>query len=261
MSTASAYLTVRGIDVDVVYKDIKNLHIAVYPPLGRVRVAAPERLDDEHVRLAVIQRLPWIRDRRKRLQDAARQSAREMVSGESHYVWGVRRRLKVVERPGRPEVALDGQWLRLGLPEGADVASRLRVLQDWQRAELAAAIPALIERWQPAVGRAVGRWSIRRMKTRWGSCSETGHIQFNLELAKKPRRCLEYIVVHEMTHLLERHHDESFVALMDGFLPDWRSRRDELNGAPLAAERWDGSSVDQAAVVREGSSPRPIERA
>jgi len=240
MSTASAYLSVCGIDVEVVYKEIKNLHIGVYPPLGRVRVAAPQRLDDEHVRLAVIQRLPWIRDRRRQLQDAIRQSAREMVSGESHYVWGVRRRLQVVERPGLPEVALDGQRLRLCLPEGADAATRLRVLQDWQRAELGAAIPALIERWQPTVGRTVDRWSVRRMKTKWGSCNrETGHLRFNLELAKKPPRCLEYVVVHEMAHLLERHHSERFVTLMDRFLPDWRSRRDELNGAPLAEERWD----------------------
>jgi predicted metal-dependent hydrolase len=239
MSTASGCLTVRGIDVDVVYKDIKNLHIAVYPPLGRVRVAAPGRLDDEHVRLAVIQRLPWIKRQRKRLQDAVRQSSREMVSGESHYVAGVRHRLTVVERPGRPHVELRGERLLLFVPQGADTPVRLRVLQEWQRSRLRAAIPPLIERWQPAIGRTVPRWSIRRMKTKWGSCNrETGHIQFNLELAKKHPRCLEYIVVHEMTHLLELGHGERFAKLMDGFLPDWRSRRDELNGAPLADERW-----------------------
>jgi predicted metal-dependent hydrolase len=239
VSTASAYLTVRGIGVDVVYKDIKHLHIGVYPPLGRVRVAAPERLDDEHIRLALIQRLPWIKRRRKQLQDAARQSDREMVSGESHYVWGVRRRLKVVERPGRPRLTVDGERLLLCLPEGTPTAGRLSLLEDWQRAQLSAAIPPLVEKWEPVVGEVVRRWSIRRMKTKWGSCNrETGHVQFNLELAKKPRRCLEYIVVHEMTHLLERGHGERFVELIDRFLPDWRSRRDELNGEPLAEERW-----------------------
>src|SRR5690349_4406711 len=113
MSTANAYLTVRGIDIDVVYKDIKNLHIGVYPPMGRVRVAAPKRLDDDQVRLAVIQRLPWIKRQREQLQAAERQSEREMITGESHYVWGVRHRLKVVERPGRPHLELDGNRLLL----------------------------------------------------------------------------------------------------------------------------------------------------
>jgi len=246
MSTASGYLTVRGINVDVVYKDIKNLHIGVYPPVGRVRVAAPSRLDEEHIRHAVIQRLPWIRRQRKQLQDATRQSSREMVTGESHYVWGVRHRLKVVQRPGRPHVELDGERLLLYVPERTDTDARMKLLQDWQRAQLRAAIPALIERWEPAIGRVVPRWSIQRMKTKWGSCNrETGHIRFNLELAKKHPRCLEYIVVHEMTHLLERGHGECFTKLMDGFMPDWRSRRDELNMAPLAHEEW----VRESAVL------------
>jgi predicted metal-dependent hydrolase len=239
MSTASAYLTVAGIDVDVVYKDIKHLHIGVYPPLGRVRVAAPRRLDDDHVRLAVIQRLAWIKAQRHRLREASRQSAREMVSGESHYVWGLRRRLKVVERPGRAHCELDGERLVLYVPEGANAAARHKVLRDWERGQLRLAIPPLIERWEPRVGRPVSGWSIRRMKTKWGSCNrDTGHLRFNLELTKKHPRCLEYIVVHEMAHLLERGHGERFTALMDRLLPDWRRRRDELNSAPLAEERW-----------------------
>jgi predicted metal-dependent hydrolase len=239
MSTTSGYLTVRGIYVDVVYKDIKNLHIGVYPPVGRVRVAAPTRLGEEHVRLAVVQRLPWIERRCKQLQDATRQSSREMVTGESHYVSGMRRRLRVLERAGRPHIELDGQWLLLYIPPNTDTEARLKLLRDWQRGQLRAAIPELIEKWTPTIGRSVPRWSIRRMKTRWGSCNrETGHICFNLELSKKHPRCLEYIVVHEMTHLLERGHGERFTELMDDSLPDWRGRRDELNNAPLADERW-----------------------
>ena len=239
MSTVSACLTVRGVDVDVVYKDIKNLHIGVYPPVGRVRVAAPTRLGEDHVRLAVIQRLPWIERRRKQLRNAARQSSREMVTGESHYVSGVRRRLRVIEQPGRPHIELDGERLLLYVPQNADTQARLKLLQEWQRRQLRGAIPGLIDKWAPTIKRTVPRWSIRRMKTRWGSCNrETGHICFNLELSKKHPRCLEYIVVHEMTHLLERDHGERFTALMDGFLPDWRCRRDELNSAPLADERW-----------------------
>ena len=190
MSTASASLTVRGIDVDVVYKDIKNLHIGVYPPVGRVRVAAPRRLDETQVRLAVIQRLPWIKRQQRQLQDAARQSPREMVSGESHYVWGSRLRLRVVERPGRAHVEVDGDRLVLYVPEGSDRETRERVLQRWQRDELRRAVPPLISRWEPVIGRSVSHWGIKRMKTKWGSCNrETGSIWINLELAKKHPQC------------------------------------------------------------------------
>ncbi|GEL18611.1 M48 family metallopeptidase [Pseudonocardia asaccharolytica] len=239
MSTASAYLTVRGIDVDVVYKNIKNLHIGVYPPLGRVRVAAPQRLNDDDVRLAVIQRLPWIKQQREQLRSAERQSAREMVTGESHYVWGRRHRLKVIERPGGAHVEVDGERLLLYVPPGMDRNGRLAVLQRSQRAQLRRRIPELLARWEPAVGRPVPKWSIRRMKTKWGSCNrESGHIWFNLELATKHPDCLEYIAVHEMTHLLERSHGERFTSLMDQLLPDWRVRRDQLNAAPLAEEEW-----------------------
>jgi predicted metal-dependent hydrolase len=239
MSTANAYLTIRGINIDVIYKDIKNLHIGVYPPVGRVRVAAPKRLDEEQIRLAVIQRLPWIKKQRKQLQEAARQSPREMVTGESHYVWGVRHRLKVIERPGRAHVEVDGQRLLMYVPEDTDTDTRSKLLQDWQRKQLRLAVPALIARWEPIIGTKVPRWSVRRMKTKWGSCNrETGHIWVNVELAKKHPDCLEYIVVHEMTHHLERSHGERFTKLMDKFMPDWRTRRDELNRSPLAHEEW-----------------------
>lgn len=239
MSTASAYLTVRGINIDVVYKDIKNLHIGVYPPLGRVRVAAPHWLDDDRVRLAVIQRLPWIKERRDQLRSAARQSTREMVTGESHYVWGVRRRLKVVERPGRAHFEVDGERLLLYVPAGTQVERRRELLDQWYRAQLRLRIPNLIAKWEPILEVSVPRWSIKRMKTKWGSCNrETGHIWFNVELAKKHPDCLEYIVVHEMAHYLERHHDDRFTKLMDKAMPNWRSLRDQLNNAPLAEEQW-----------------------
>lgn len=239
MSTASAYLTVAGIDVDVVYKNIKNLHIGVYPPMGRVRVAAPARLDDDQVRLAVVSRLSWIKRQRDQLQAAQRQTIREMVTGESHYVWGSRLRLRVTERPGRPHIEVDGDCLRLYVPAETTAETRRDVLDRWYRGQLRRAIPDLIERWQEKLGVAVPKWSIRRMKTKWGSCNrETGHIWFNVELAKKDPKSLEYLVVHEMTHLVERGHGERFQALMDRALPDWRARRDALNESPLAAEDW-----------------------
>lgn len=239
MSTSSASLTVRGIDIDVVYKDIKNLHIGVYPPMGRVRVAAPRRLDDEQVRLAVIQRLTWIKRQREQLQSTQRQSEREMVTGESHYVWGIRRRLKVIERPGRAHFEAEGDRLLLYVPEATTPEQRREHLGSWYREQLRQALPDLILKWEAKLNLKVPRWSVRRMKTKWGSCNrETRHIWFNVELAKKHPDCLEYILVHEMTHYLERHHGNVFTTLMDGFMPDWRARREQLNAAPLAQEDW-----------------------
>ncbi len=239
MSTASAYLTVSGIDVDVIYKNIKNLHIAVYPPMGRVRVAAPERLDDDAIRLAIVQRLPWIKKQRQQLQDAERQTAREMITGESHYVWGRRYRLQVEERPGHTTFEIAGNRLKMRASASATLDQRLASLDRWHRRQLNESIPELVAKWEPIIGRDVPKWTVRRMKTKWGTCNrESGHIWLNLELAKKNPRCLEYIVVHEMTHYLQRAHDDAFIALMDRFMPDWRGRRDELNSAPLSQESW-----------------------
>lgn len=239
MSTASSYLTVRGIDVDVVYKDIKNLHIGVYPPLGRVRVAAPEHLNDEQVRLAVVQRLPWIKRKREQLKTAPRQTEREMVTGESHYVWGLRKRLKVIERPGRTHLEIEGDRLVLYTPSDTTAEQRRTALDRWHRQQLRQAIPGVIEAWEHQLEVSVPKWTIRRMKTKWGSCNrETRQLWFNVELAKKHPDCLEYIVVHEMTHYFERNHSDRFTKLMDKHLPDWRNRREQLNGAPLAEETW-----------------------
>lgn len=241
MSTANAYLTVAGIGVDVVYKHIKNMHISVYPPMGRVRVAAPERFDEDAIRLAVVQRLPWIKKQRQQLRDAERQSEREVVTGESHYVWGQRLRLKLIETAGRPHVDVSGSKLQLSLPVGSDSVQRRKLLEEWYRKQIKAAIPPLLEKWELIIGREVNGWTVRRMKTKWGSCNpESANLWFNVELAKKHPRCLEYIVVHEMAHLHERTHNDRFVELMDRYLPDWRARRDELNGAPLANEEWNG---------------------
>ncbi|WP_168581975.1 M48 family metallopeptidase [Gephyromycinifex aptenodytis] len=239
MSTASAYLTVRGIEIDVIYKDIKNLHIGVYPPLGRVRVAAPTRLNDDQVRLAVIQRLPWIKRQREQLRAAPRQTEREMVTGESHYVWGIRKRLKVAERPGRTHLEVDGDRLLLYTPGHTTADQRRTALDQWYRGQLREALPAVISTWEQKLEVSVPNWTIRRMKTKWGSCNrETRHLWFNVELAKKHPDCLEYVVVHEIVHYFERNHGERFTNLMDSWLPDWRSRRDHLNDAPLAEETW-----------------------
>lgn len=239
MSTANTYLQVAGIDVDVVYKHIKNMHIAVYPPLGRVRVAAPERLDDEAIRLAIVQRLPWIKRQREQLRSVVRQSEREMITGESHYVWGQRYRLQFVFTPGRIRFETSGSKLVMHAPKDSAAETRRDALDKWYRQALKSELPDLLQKWEPVIGRKAAKWSVRRMKTKWGSCNrESAHVWFNAELAKKHPSCLEYIVVHEMTHLLERHHNDRFTELMDRFLPDWRARRDELNAAPLAVENW-----------------------
>ncbi|MDP3972509.1 MAG: SprT family zinc-dependent metalloprotease [Candidatus Nanopelagicales bacterium] len=239
MSTASTELSVRGIDVSVAYKDVKNLNISVYPPLGRVRVSAPRHVGEDVVRLAVVQRLGWIKKQQDRIRSADRQSPRGLITGESHYVWGVRLRLEVVERPGRAQVETDADRLILYVPPGMGADGRETVLQNWQRQQLRAAIPPLLAEWEPIVGRSVNQWGIRRMKTRWGSCNPTAaRIWLSLELARRHPHCLEYVAVHELTHLLERGHGERFKRLMDGFLPDWRARRRQLNAAPLADENW-----------------------
>lgn len=238
MNTTSR-LTVRDVDVEVVYKDIKNLHIGVYPPDGYVRVAAPVGFDDDRVRLAVVQRLTWINRRRRELQSAQRQTPRRMLTGETHYVWGNRYRLRINERPGRAHIALDGDRLAVYIRRDTSAERCRELLDRWYRDQLRAALPPLIATWEQRMSLSVPKWSVRRMKTKWGSCNrQTHHIWFNTELAKKHPECLEYIVVHEMCHYIERNHGDAFTALMDRYLSDWRHRRRRLNDAPLAEENW-----------------------
>ena len=233
-------ISVSGIPVEVVRKDIKNLHLGVYPPMGRVRVAAPLVISDDAVRLAVIDKLGWIKRQRAQFAKQPRQSEREMVNGESHYVWGRRYRLRVHEQSGPPRVALRGvASIDLFVRPGSTAPARQNTLQTWYRAALRAAIADLLAQWQPLLGVQVAGWGIKKMKTKWGSCNvQARRIWLNLELAKTPVQCLEYIVVHELVHLIERHHNERFTALMGQHMPDWPQRRQLLNGLPLGHEQW-----------------------
>ena len=233
-------ISVSGIPVEVVRKDIKNLHLGVYPPMGRVRVAAPLVVNDEAVRLAVIDKLGWIKRQRAKFAKQPRQSEREMVNGESHYFLGRRYRLRVHEQDGAARVALRGvASMDLFVRPGASAEKREAVLLDWHRTSLRSVIADLLAQWQPKLGVQTAHWGIKKMKTKWGSCNVSARrIWLNLELAKKPVQCLEYIVVHELVHLLERNHTERFTALMDRHLPDWRTRREVLNGSPLGHEAW-----------------------
>lgn len=240
MNIERQYLSVSGLRVEIVRKDIQNLHLGVYPPDGRVRAAVPSRMSDEAARLAVISRLPWIRKQRAQFAAQPRQSAREIVSGESHYFLGKRYRLRVVRQEGPAKVFVRGKSrIELHVRDAADLAERERALLGWYRRALRETARELLAKWQDILGVQVADCRIKRMKTRWGTCSvDAGRIWLNLELAKKPVPCIEYVLVHELTHLLERTHSERFVALMDRHLPQWRSIRDELNTAPLAHESW-----------------------
>lgn len=228
--------------VEVVRKDIRNLHLSVYPPLGDVRVAAPLHLPDEAVRLAVLRRLIWIRQQRQRFQTQARQTEREHSGGESHYAWGRRYLLRVVERAGAHRVTLRGKVMELGVSPGTTPEARGQLLARWYRQQLRAALAELVPRWEQRLGVQIQAVGIKRMKTLWGSCKpEARRVWFNLELAKKPRPCLEYVVVHELAHLIDRSHGERFTELMNEHLPRWPALRAELNAAPLAAEEWSGA--------------------
>lgn len=233
-------MLVAGISVDVLRKDIKNLHLGVYPPEGRVRVAAPLRLNDDAVRLAVVSRLAWIRRQQAAFARQERESPREFVSGESHWFRGRRYRLDVLERHGPAAIAVrNNTVLSLQVPRGAGAQVRAGLLDRWYRAQLRAELPALLDRWLPKVGVRAPEIRIRKLKTLWGSCNaEAGRIWLNLELIKKPQPCLEFILVHELVHLVERHHNERFVVIMDRVLPTWRQAREELNRSPLAHSEW-----------------------
>lgn len=233
-------IVVIDVIVDIVRKDIKNLHLAVYPPNGRVRVAAPLLVDDEAVRLAVVSKLGWIRRQQLKFAEQERQSEREYVSGESHFFQGKRYLLNVIYQEGSPKVSVrNNTKIDLFVRPGSNISQRERVMLAWYRRELKLAIPPLLTKWETIIGVDAVEWGIKKMKTKWGTCNiEARRIWINLELIKKPIHCLEYIIVHELVHLLERHHNDRFKEYMDSFLPSWRLLRDELNREPLAHADW-----------------------
>jgi predicted metal-dependent hydrolase len=234
MSTETSTIVVGGVRVQIVRKAIKNLHLGVYPPHGHVRVAAPPSVSDEAVRLAIVGRLAWIRRQQAKYDAQPRQSVREMVNGECHYYLGRRYRLRVTEGDRSCVWVRSRNVLELVAQRAATVASRERILQEWYRERLRELALPMIEKWQSILSVNVIRWRIQRMKTKWGSCNPVSRsILLNLELAKKPIECIEYVIAHELAHLHERTHSERFVALLDEHLPDWRRRRAELNALPL----------------------------
>jgi len=234
-----AELKLGDISVDVVLKDIKNVHLSVYPPTGRVRISAPSHMSMETIRVFAIGKLDWIKKHQKALEKQARESPRDLIDRESHYVWGKRYLMTVTERDTAPSVTLKGNKMTLSVRPDAPTGKRRAILEAWYREQLKEAIPVLFGKWEPRLGVDVGRFYVQRMKTKWGSCNpEKSSIRLNTEIARKPRECLEYLVVHEMAHLIEHTHGERFIELMNAHLPNWRTLRDQLNAFPLAHSEW-----------------------
>lgn len=225
--------------LDVVRKDIKNVHLSVYPPTGTVRISAPTRMSLPTIRLFAVSKLGWIRQQQKALREQEREGQREYLDRESHYVWGKRYLLKLVEEELAPSVQIHHSRLRLCVRPGTGKLIREEVVSSWYRQLLRDAVPSLIKAWEPRLKVTVAGVYVQQMKTRWGSCNPAAQtLRLNTALATKPKECLEYLVVHEMAHLLEPTHGPRFVSLMDRIMPHWRDTRELLNRLPARHERW-----------------------
>ena len=223
----------------VTRKDIKNVHLSVYPPDGRVTLVAPIETRLDVARAYAISRLGWIRQQQAKLKSQARETPRKFIERESHYLWGRRHLLSVAYRDAKPSVSIDHKRITLTVRPGSDSGKRAEVIHDWHKSLLHEVVPALVEKWQRKLEVKVTGYFLQRMKTKWGSCNDgAGNIRINTELAKKPKDLLEYVIVHEMVHLLEPTHSERFIALMTKHYPAWREARAELNELPLTAEVW-----------------------
>ena len=236
MSTESLHLA--GIDIEVVHKSIKNLHIGVYPPDGRVRVAAPPSMSSDAVRVAVLTKLPWIERRRRDFVQQPRENTRVYVSGETHWHLGRPRRLRIeTVTQGRPCIKAEGNdVLMMRLHRGATFEDRERMVLRWYREELRTRGRDAVERWANLLNVPKPEIGIKRMRTKWGSCNpETGRVWLNLSLAKKPLQSIEYVALHEVAHFISRRHDDAFINVLDKFMPTWRKVRNELNAMPLDA--------------------------
>jgi predicted metal-dependent hydrolase len=226
-------------EVDVVFKDIKNIHLSVYPPAGKVRVAAPLRMNLDTIRVFTISKLDWIKKQQRKFREQERETPREYLERESHYLWGKRYLMNIVEQDAAPRVELEHHRILLFVRPGTDEVRRQEIVDSWYRSQLKIVARPLIRKWEQRLEVRMGRLFVRKMKTRWGSCNPSSKsIRFNTDLAKKPKSCLEYIVVHELAHLIEPNHNPRFVAILDHFMPKWRFSREQLNRLPVSHEEW-----------------------
>lgn len=234
-------IEVSNFSIDVIRKSIKNMHLSVYPPTGRVRIAAPLNVDDEAVKLFAISKLAWIKKNQRKFEMQDRQMPRVFEQRESHYFEGKRYLLRVTEQNAPPRVEIKTKtYIDLFIRPNATIEQRQSCINEWYRKQLKNQIPQLIAKWEPIIGVSVSDWGVKQMKTKWGTCNiEQKRIWINLELAKKPHYCLEYIIVHEMIHLIERHHNDNFLAHLDKYLPKWKLYKDELNRLPVSHGEWE----------------------
>jgi predicted metal-dependent hydrolase len=232
-------LDLGGVTVDVEFKEIKNVHLSVHPPTGRIRISAPIRMDLDTVRVFAISKLEWIKKQQWKLREQEREPPREYLERESHYLWGKRYLMNVIEGDQTPSVEIKHNTLQLHVKPGTSHERKQTVVAQWYREQVKAVTAPLLAKWEPIIGISVKKFYVQQMKTKWGSCnSSAGTIRLNTELAKKPKEHLEYVVVHEMTHLLEPTHNAHFIALMDKFMPSWQHRRDQLSQLPVRHEEW-----------------------
>lgn len=233
-------ISLGAITAEVILKDIKNIHLSVYPPNGKVRIAAPLRMELDTIRVFAISKLGWIKQQQKKLREQERETPREYLERESHYLWGQRYLLKVIEKAVSPKIFIKQKKLWIQARPDTSAEKRAEILAEWYREQIRQKLPDLLAKWEPILGVKVNRIYIRHMRTKWGSCNPSAQsIRLNTELAKKPPECLEYIVVHEIVHMLEKSHNHRFVSLMDHYLPKWRYYRDTLNTLPIKHENWD----------------------
>ena len=232
-------IQVGDISISVTRKDIKNVHLSVHPPGGHVTLSAPTETRLEVARAYAITRLSWIREQQAKLRAQERETPREFIGRESHYLWGRRHLLTVIECDAKPSVTVDHKRITLIVRPGSDQDKRASIIHEWHKSLLHEIIPTLISKWEPKLGVRVTAYFLRRMKTKWGSCNhKVGHIRLNTELVKKPKDLIEYVVVHEMLHLEEPTHSDRFISLLTKHVPTWREARAELNELPLTAEDW-----------------------
>lgn len=233
-------ISILDVDVEIYRKDIKNIHLRVYPPEGFVRATVPFEMDRDAIRLFLVKKLSWIRKQQQEFRKVERQPSRDFLKRESHYFLGQRYLLDVIEGMDKQQVILKNiKTLELHIRPDASPIKAQEIMDAFYREELKSIVSGLIEKWKPILKVNVSEWQVKKMRTRWGTCNpEKNRILINLEMAKKPPRCIEYIVIHEMVHLLERTHNDYFIELMDSFLPNWSALRHELNSMPVSHADW-----------------------